>query len=166
MRWFWIDRVTHLEKGRIARAVKNVSLAEEHLHDHFPLYPVMPQALIIEGMAQTGGILAGSVSDFRENIILAKVSHAKFHRLVRPGDQMVFESHLVDSGPSGYRAETRVTVEGVLVAESSTMFAALPVGLTGADGSDASEGFVFKENLLALLRECPGFDVSGGRPDG
>ena len=151
MRWFWIDRVTYLEKGRKARAVKNVSLAEEHLHDHFPFYPVMPQALMIEGMAQTGGILAGSVSDFSENIVLAKVSKATFHRLVRPGDQMVFESDLVDAGPSGYRAETRITVNGELTAETSMMFAAIP--------SDPASAFVFKDNLMALLRECPGFTM-------
>ena len=152
MRWFWIDRVTYLDKGRTARAIKNVSLAEEHLHDHFPGYPVMPQSLMIEGMAQTGGILAGSASDFKENIVLAKVSNAVFGRLVRPGDQMMFESTLVDSGPSGYRAETRITVAGEVVAEASMMFAAIPVG---PDGDNA---FVFKENLMALLRECPGFD--------
>jgi 3-hydroxyacyl-[acyl-carrier-protein] dehydratase len=153
MRWFWIDRVTYLEKGKKSRAVKNVSLAEEHLHDHFPGWPVMPQALMIEGMAQTGGILAGSVSDFQENIVLAKVSKAVFHRHVHPGDQMVFESELVDSGPNGYRAETRITVDGQLAAESSMMFAAVP----GISGETA---FVFKDNLMALLRECPGFDRS------
>ena len=151
MRWFWIDRVTYLDKGKKARAVKNVSLAEEHLHDHFPGYPVMPQALMIEGMAQTGGILAGSVSGFTENIVLAKVSKASFHRHVHPGDQMIFESELVDSGPNGYRAETRITVDGVLTAESSMMFAAVP----GVAGETA---FVFKDNLMALLRECPGFN--------
>ncbi len=163
MRWFWIDRVTYLEKGKTARAVKNVSLAEEHLHDHFPGFPVMPQSLMIEGMAQTGGILSGSASDFQENIVLAKVSKATFHRLVRPGDQMVFESQLVDSGPSGYRAETRITVDGELAAESSMMFAAIPVGPNG------DNAFVFKENLMALLRECPGFEPppnTFGRHDG
>ena len=54
MRWFWIDRFTEFESGSSATAIKNVSLAEEHLHDHFPGVPLMPNSLIIEGIAQTG----------------------------------------------------------------------------------------------------------------
>ena len=153
MRWFWIDRITHLEKGKTASAVKNVSLAEEHLHDHFPNYPIMPQSLMIEGMAQTAGILAGSTVGFQTNIILAKVSKATFHRLVRPGDQLVFEAKLVESRPEGYRTETRVTVDGELVAESSMMF------VNFNSGPDTA-GFVFTDAFMQLLRECPDIDVS------
>ena len=68
MRWFWIDRVTYLDKGKKSRAVKNVSLAEEHLHDHWEAYPIMPTSLMIEGMAQTAGILVGQARDFKEKI--------------------------------------------------------------------------------------------------
>jgi len=159
MRWFWIDRVTRLERGKRARAVKNVTLAEEHLHDHFPGYPIMPQSLMIEGMAQTGGILAGSVVDFKENIILAKVSRATFYRQVYPGDQMVFEAELVESRSEGHRTETRITVDGELVAESSMMFVNL--------NSGAGQGvFVFTEALMQLLRECPGFEANGSTSGG
>lgn len=159
MRWFWIDRITHLEKGKTARAVKNVSLAEEHLHDHFPGYPIMPQSLMIEGMAQTSGVLAGSTVDFKTNIILAKVSKATFHRLVRPGDQLVFESHLVTSSPEGSRTETTITCNGEPVAESSMMFVNLNSG-TEEDGV-----FVFTDAFMQLLRECPDFE-RGALPSG
>ena len=54
MRWFWIDRFVEFVPGSHAKAVKNVTLAEEHLHDHFPGFPVMPGSLMLEGMAQTG----------------------------------------------------------------------------------------------------------------
>ncbi|HUW55288.1 MAG TPA: 3-hydroxyacyl-ACP dehydratase FabZ family protein [Planctomycetota bacterium] len=158
MRWFWIDRITYLDKGKTARAVKNVSLAEEHLHDHFPGYPVMPQSLMIEGMAQTSGVLAGSTVDYKANIILAKVSKATFYRLVRPGDQLIFESHLVTSSPEGHRAETTITCEGELVAESSMMFVNLN------SGPEKEGVFVFTDAFMQLLRECPNFDpdASGG----
>ena len=79
MRWMWIDRVIVFEPRKRLVAVKNVSLAEEHLHQHFaaqgalPPCPVMPNSLILEGMAQTAGILVGSVHDFREKVVLAKV---------------------------------------------------------------------------------------------
>src|SRR4051812_31658678 len=59
MRWIWIDKFLEFRSGQFARAIKNLTLAEEHLHDHYPGYPVMPASLIIEGLAQTGGILGG-----------------------------------------------------------------------------------------------------------
>ena len=78
MRWIWIDRVVELVPRERLVAIKNVSLAEDHLHDHFaaegsrPAMPVMPASLIIEGMAQTAGILVGHAEGFREKVILAK----------------------------------------------------------------------------------------------
>jgi 3-hydroxyacyl-[acyl-carrier-protein] dehydratase len=93
MRWMWIDRVVELVPGHRLVAVKNVSLAEEHLHDHFaaspaqglPALPVMPMSLIIEGVAQSGGILVGQAEEFRHKIVLAKVSRAEMSRDVLPG---------------------------------------------------------------------------------
>jgi hypothetical protein len=69
-------------------SVKNVTLAEEHLHDHFPGFPVMPECLMIEAMAQTGGILVGQASDFQEKVVLAKISKAVFFDYVTPGDSL------------------------------------------------------------------------------
>ena len=66
MRWIWIDRFIEFNSGKSARAVKNLSLAEDHFADHFPGYPVMPACLILEGLAQTGGILVGEANDFKE----------------------------------------------------------------------------------------------------
>ncbi len=97
MRWMWIDRVVELVPRERLVAIKHVSLAEEHLHDHFdavtaedgsvirPALPVMPMSLIVEGMAQTGGILVGHAEDFREKVILAKVSKATLDRDALPG---------------------------------------------------------------------------------
>ena len=86
MRWMWIDQITTFEPNRRMVAVKNVSLAEEHLHQHFaagpdgPACPVMPMSLMVEGMAQTAGVLVGSVNRFREKVILAKVNDARIDR--------------------------------------------------------------------------------------
>ena len=62
MRWFWIDRFLEFESGRYAKAVKCVSLAEDYLHDHFPQYPVFPNSLVIEGLAQISSRKAGGIS--------------------------------------------------------------------------------------------------------
>ena len=91
MRWMWIDSIVEHEPGQRLVAVKQVSLAEEHLHDHFATEPgrlaepVMPASLIIEGMAQTAGILVGAVNRFQEKVVLAKIVRAEVEGEVGPG---------------------------------------------------------------------------------
>jgi len=94
MRWIWIDRFVKFEPGKTAQAVKHISLSEEHLHDHFPGYPVMPAALIIEGMAQTAGILVCEASGFKEKVILAKITKAVFDGVAVPGDTLLFTANI------------------------------------------------------------------------
>src|SRR5439155_12820446 len=86
MRWIWIDKFVEFTPRTSATAVKSVTLAEEHLHDLYPGFPIVPHSLIIEGMAQTAGILVGEARNFAEKVILAKIGRATFHRLVRPGE--------------------------------------------------------------------------------
>src|ERR1700679_3012371 len=90
MRWIWIDKFTEFTSKVSATAVKNVSLAEEHLHDLYPAFPIVPHSLIVEGMAQTAGILVGEARNFAEKVILAKIGKATFHRLVRPGETIYY----------------------------------------------------------------------------
>ncbi len=91
MRWIWLDRIVELDKGARCVAIKAVTAAEDVLHDHFeatdqhPAIPVMPNSLIIEGMAQTAGILVGHANDFAEKVILAKIQKAEFSRAAHPG---------------------------------------------------------------------------------
>ena len=79
MRWLWIDRFVEFHPRRSAVAVKNLSWAEDHFGDHFPGHPVMPAALMIEGLAQTGGLLVGHANDFQEKVVLAKIPEGEFH---------------------------------------------------------------------------------------
>src|SRR5947199_4389539 len=99
MRWIWIDRFLDFESGKSARAVKNLSRAEDYFADHFPGYPVMPVALMLEGLAQTGGILVGEVNDFREKVVLAKIPRAQFHRDVLAGDELIYEVEMLHLRP-------------------------------------------------------------------
>jgi len=146
MRWFLIDKFLALEKGKRAVAVKNVTLGEDHIHDPFPGYPLMPAPLIIESMAQTGGILAGYTHDFTRHVILAKVERATFHRLVLPGDQMKLEANLVEIRDEGCRCDGAVTVDGVLVAEIRLMFAHIE-----ASEDNGQKNFVFTDQFLSLF---------------
>src|SRR5947209_639102 len=124
MRWIWIDKFESFEVNVAAVAVKNVSLAEEHLHDHFPGFPVMPASLMIEGMAQTAGILVGAARKFQEKVILAKINKASFTRLVRPGEQLVYAAKIVNVN------ETGASIGGTITARTTVggQPAELPVG--------------------------------------
>jgi 3-hydroxyacyl-[acyl-carrier-protein] dehydratase len=150
MRWFWIDRFIEFESGRSAKAVKNVTLAEEHLHDHFPGFAVMPGSLIIEGLAQTGGILLGEKNDFKYAVILAKVPKVTFHSWATPGDSLIYTATLISEREEGGSVECSAHVGDRLVAEAEIVF-------THLDPSDQSLGvidqknFVFSMNLLGIL---------------
>lgn len=124
MRWIWIDKFEKFEVNVAAVAIKNVSLAEEHLHDHFPGFPVMPASLMIEGMAQTAGILVGAARQFKEKVILAKIGRATFTRLVRPGEQIVYSAKIVNVSEQG------ASIEGTVTSRVNTngQTAEMPVG--------------------------------------
>lgn len=124
MRWIWIDKFEKFEVNVCAVAIKNVSLAEEHLHDHFPGFPVMPASLMIEGMAQTAGILVGAARNFQEKVILAKIGRASFSRLVRPGEQLVYAAKTVNVSEQGAAIEGTITSRTQVSGEP----AELPVG--------------------------------------
>src|SRR5437660_7392822 len=116
MRWIWIDRFLEFQRGKSARAVKNLSLAEDYFADHYPGFPVMPGTLILEGLAQTGGILVGEANDFREKVVLAKIPAARFHREALAGEQLVFDVELLHLRPEGASVQGKVTSDGELVA--------------------------------------------------
>jgi len=101
MRWFWIDRFDEFVRGKRATAIKNVSLAEEHLHDHFPGAALMPNSLVVEGMAQTAGLLVAEAIDYNRRVVLAKVAAAEFHFDAVPGDTLVFRAEVLDLKASG-----------------------------------------------------------------
>src|ERR1700675_4776445 len=125
MRWLWIDRFLEFHRGKSARAVKNLSLAEDIFAEHFPGWPVMPAALILEGLAQTGGILVGEANQFREKVVLAKVPKAVFHRDMTAGEQLTYEVEILNLRPEGASVGGRVLVEGVVTAEAEIFFAHL-----------------------------------------
>jgi 3-hydroxyacyl-[acyl-carrier-protein] dehydratase len=89
MRWFWIDRFDEFVRGRHATAVKNVSLAEEHMHDHFPGAALMPNSLIVEGMAQTAGLLVAEAIGLFDGVGL-KVSLSAEHGWAALRDKLAF----------------------------------------------------------------------------
>ncbi|MBT5019192.1 beta-hydroxyacyl-ACP dehydratase [Planctomicrobium sp.] len=152
MRWFWIDKFIEFESGKQAKSVKNVSLSEEHLHDHFPGFPVMPCSLIIEGMAQTGGILLGETHKFKYLVFLAKVPKFKSHRPSRPGDQLIYTATLTDARDEGGMTTVTAHCGEELVAEAEIVFAHLSPEDAGIP-SGVDQKNVVEVGLAGLLAE-------------
>ncbi|HEY8504367.1 MAG TPA: 3-hydroxyacyl-ACP dehydratase FabZ family protein [Gemmataceae bacterium] len=149
MRWIWIDRFVEFESGKSARAVKNLSLAEDHFADHFPGYPVMPAPLLLEGLAQTGGILVGEARGYREKVILAKIPYARFAREAHPGETVTFDAELIDLRDEGAVVRGRVCVGAELIGEAEIFFAHLDQNR--ARQMFGERNFVFHSELKEVL---------------
>ena len=149
MRWIWIDKFVEFESGRRAVAIKNLTLAEEHLHDHFPGFPVMPASLMIEGMAQTAGILVGEARDFTEKVILAKVKRARFDGMARPGEQLRFEATIESITAQAATTSGTISCDGRPLGKVDLMFSHIDQNISGLNFPE--ENFVFTEEFKNLL---------------
>jgi len=158
MRWFWVDRFVEFKSRNYAKAVKNITLAEEHLHDHFPGSPLMPNSLVIEGLAQTGGLLVSEYNEFTEKIVLAKIPKAEFHCPAQPGDTLTYTTTLEYVKEDGAMVSATSYNGGRLQAEMEIVYAHLKNGM-GA-------GVQFDPRLLlASMRTLGAFEV-GEAADG
>ncbi len=149
MRWIWIDRFEVFEPGKRARAVRTLSHAEDHFAEHFPGWPVMPASLMVEGLAQTGGILVGEANDFREKVVLAKVVRATFQREMIPGETLHYDVELLHLAPEGASVVGRVLVDSELVGEAEIFFAHLDQSRSKQMFGD--HNFVFSGQLKHML---------------
>jgi 3-hydroxyacyl-[acyl-carrier-protein] dehydratase len=96
MRFVLIDRILDVQRGESLTAVKNLSLAEEYLSDHFPGFPVMPGVLMLEALTQAGAWLVRDMEDFAHSIIVLKQAKTiKYGSFVEPGRQLELRVNLV-----------------------------------------------------------------------
>ncbi|MDP6601335.1 MAG: hypothetical protein QGH76_03455 [Phycisphaerales bacterium] len=156
MRWFWIDHIIEHQPEQRMVAVKNVSRAEGYLHDYLVgTTPVMPFSLLIEGMAQTAGILVGTMSGFKEKVILAKIAKASLEEDVVPGDTVRFDASLDQLSASG------AATSGVIdcrrpgsdawkrIGRVELVFSHIDRNMSGTEFPE--ENFVFCDNFRLLL---------------
>lgn len=125
MRWFWIDRYTEFVCTQRATAIKTVSLSEDHLHEYIPGFPAMSVAFVVEGIAQTGGLLVGQASDWRSKVVLAKVAKAVFNDHPRPGDCLRYTAIVENLQRDGAIIRGTSHIEDRLQAEVEIVFAYL-----------------------------------------
>ena len=115
-----VDRIVELEPQKRIVGIKNVTINEPFFVGHFPSFPVMPGVLIIEAMAQTGGVLVlRDVPDHNEKLVFfAAIEEAKFRRPVFPGDQLRLELEVLSRRSTFCRMKGNAYVDGQLVAEA------------------------------------------------
>ncbi|MBM3293818.1 MAG: 3-hydroxyacyl-ACP dehydratase FabZ [Candidatus Aminicenantes bacterium] len=125
-----VDRVLSLEKGKTIAAIKNVTYNEEFFQGHFPEIRIMPGVLIIESLAQAGGILLyHSIAEPERKLVLfSKIEEAKFRRPVVPGDQLRLEVVVLKIKSRFAHFHGKATVEGEVAVEGSMLASLLERG--------------------------------------
>lgn len=119
-----IDRIVELEENQRIVALKNVTMNEPFFQGHFPNIPIMPGVLIVEAMAQAGGVLVFQSLPNREEklVFFMGIEGARFRKPVRPGDQLLFEMEVVRVKARVGRLKGKAYVDGAVVAEAEIMF--------------------------------------------
>ena len=121
--FLFVDGIVEMERLKRVVGIKNVTLNESHFQGHFPGKPIMPGVLIIEAMAQTGGLLLLQEVPDRENKLLyfVAVDGARFRRPVVPGDQLTLEIKVISWRGDFCKLEGKATVDGQRAAEATLM---------------------------------------------
>jgi 3-hydroxyacyl-[acyl-carrier-protein] dehydratase len=113
VRFSLIDRIVAIEPGNTIKAVKNLSLAEEYLADHFPGFPVMPGVLMVESLVQSGAWLMRHTENFQYSTILLKEARAvRFNNFVAPGKSLHVECSVHKRDERTYTFKASGTVDG------------------------------------------------------
>jgi beta-hydroxyacyl-ACP dehydratase FabZ len=120
-----IDRIVEIEMGKRIVGIKNVTINEPFFQGHFPGHPIMPGVLLLEAMAQAGGVLALksiSAEEAKKKVIyFMSIDKAKFRKPVLPGDQLRFEIEVIKQRSSIMSLQAVAKVDGATVAEAEMM---------------------------------------------
>lgn len=124
-----VDRILELEPGRRIVGLKNVSANEPYFAGHFPNYPIMPGVMIVEAMAQVGGVLASYLPGTEGQVaFFAGIDRCRFRRPVRPGDQLITEIVVLQVRGRVGRMQATGRVNGQVVAEALMTYSMADLG--------------------------------------
>ena len=119
-----VDRVVSYEPGKSVTAIKNVTINEPHFQGHFPDRPLMPGVLIVEAMAQVGGLIVKQMPDLPKGLfVFAGIDSVRFRRPVVPGDQLIINCELISIKRQRFgKVRGEALVEDNLVCSGELMF--------------------------------------------
>ena len=153
MRWFWIDRFTEFVSGKSACTIKAVTITEEQIDDYFEGYPILSPSFVLEGFAQTGGLLISEQRDFKDRVVLAKVAKSKFERIARPGDTLTYRIELLTVNDDGGLISATSRIGDEPHGEAELTFAYI-------DNTVTETEFFEPVDFLRMLRIFRLFDVA------
>jgi 3-hydroxyacyl-[acyl-carrier-protein] dehydratase len=120
-----VDRITKLTPGEYIEGLKNVSISEPVFQGHFPGHPIYPGVMIIEGMAQAGGVLAFKSMDLASQdeidnkvVYFMSIDKAKFRAPVTPGDQIIYKIDVIKNKGAVWQLDAKAYVDDKLVAQA------------------------------------------------
>lgn len=143
MRWILIDRFERIDKGKYAKGLRSVTRSEGALVDQYPCYPVMPSSLLLEMMAQVGGVLVGATIDFSREVVLAKITNAVFEHAVTPPALLEIEARLTELGEDAGMTECVIHQGSQPIARCQVFF-----GLFSALKENQDTSTVFSRDFM------------------
>jgi 3-hydroxyacyl-[acyl-carrier-protein] dehydratase len=152
MRFQLIDRIVEVEPGKRLRAVKNLTLGEEYLADHFPTFPVMPGVLMLQSLVEAGSWLLRATEDFRySTIVLRQAKNVKYGSFMEPGKQLVLEVELqqFDQGLATFKGKGETEGRSAV----SARFTLYRSNLAQAESNHQADGAQIDQRLQSYLRE-------------
>jgi 3-hydroxyacyl-[acyl-carrier-protein] dehydratase len=155
MRFNLVDRIVEVQPGRLIRVVKNLTLGEEYLADHFPTFPVMPGVLMLQTLVEAGAWLLRISEDFRHSIIvLREAKNVKYGTFMEPGRRMEATAELVErEGPLAV-FKARGEVQGNLTVSARITVCSYNLQERNPDLRAADERIVqHLRTLVAVLRD-------------
>ena len=164
MRFNLVDRIEEVRPGQGLRAVKNLTLGEEYLADHFPTFPVMPGVLMLQTLVEAGAWLLRLTDDFAQSVlVLREARNVKYGTFMEPGRQLAVAVELLerDGASASLKGKGEVDGQGTV----SARFTLAGYNLRDRDPAlrEADERIVrHLRNLYGMLRSVPGAPPPGG----
>jgi 3-hydroxyacyl-[acyl-carrier-protein] dehydratase len=157
MRFTLLDQIVHLEPGARITATKSLSLAEEYLGDHFPLFPVMPGVLMLEAMTQAGAWLIRAGEDFAHSIVtLKEARNVKFSNFVAPGQTLTVTAEVIGQDDRQTRLKAQGVVGGDIQLSGRLVLERYNLADVGSGSATADNQIKQNlKNLFALLYRSP-----------
>jgi len=153
MRFTLIDRIVELHRGEKITAVKNLTMAEEYLGDHFPRFPVMPGVLMLEAMTQASAWLIRASEDFAHSmVVLREAANVKYGQFVEPGQTLTVTAEITKQSDTETKLKAKGTVDGRVAVSARLVMARYNLADTNPrrDTSDQATRKELRE-LFSLL---------------